>query len=198
MRHARFFLIILSFRGFALSATFPYYKARRIKHQIIKTAKEFNLDARILIAQAYAESSMNPKAINRFEKTGGPSRGLFQIQKGTARHHCKINVRQLMVPKWNIRCAAIIHRNYMTKYRSDEHAEVKTILSYNAGGYYICNKRHHKKGTMCELGWPVNIDYLHSINRHYKRLVPEFLRLDLFDLNLPCLLNLTKNYIDTY
>jgi len=173
-----------------------FFKSDRLKLEIAVGAMEYGLDPLIMIAQAYAESSFNPKAINLTERNY-PSRGLFQIQFPTAWQQCKLSKRQLMNPLWNIRCAFIVHNNSREDFEGDEFEVIKMLFAYNAGGYYICNKRHHRKGIDCQLGYPVNYDYLIKIIDHYVRLQPSFNRLRLTQFKSVNFLDLAQKYVDS-
>ena len=80
-----------------------------LKNLILTVAASHGIDPVFMLSQAYAESSLDPKAINKNEKKGGPSRGLFQIQLSTAWRYCKLTRKDLYDPVLSADCAAQIH-----------------------------------------------------------------------------------------
>jgi len=159
---------------------------------IIKMSGQYNIDSKVMLAQAMAESGFNPLAINKTEKTGHQSMGLFQIQTTTANGTCGLNPKEIMNIHNNIKCASIITSKNLIKYKGDY---VKTVFAYNAGGYYVCGSEKSRNGE-CILGFPVNAIYLAHVVKAYTELLPEFRRLKLVNYKPPNFLALSKKYID--
>ena len=93
-------------------------------------AAEFRLDPRLLLAQGFLESRLNPKA----KGAGGPT-GIMQILPATAR---KLGVGDQSLPENNIRAGAKYLRQLMDKAGAGSDTDTENIMlfalaAYNAG-----------------------------------------------------------------
>lgn len=132
---------------------------------IKRESARLDVNPKVAIAIATVESSLRPWVTNWKEKGGSPSRGLFQLLDATAKSVCNFQFpeKSSYMYKLNTKCALKYLQRLLSRYGGDY---VKAILAYNAGGYYICHLGHHKKKIPCDLGFPVNIDYLKKVYSH--------------------------------
>jgi len=147
-------------------------RASEIRERVYLEAQHYKVDRAVLMAIAKVESDLDIRITNWGDR-GEPSRGLFQIKFSTAKDHCNIKqVKSLYMLKWNTKCAAKYLKYQLDRYKGNY---FKAILAYNAGGFYICNKRHierwkKKEGKHCILGQPVNLTYFNKVYNKLKKI----------------------------
>jgi soluble lytic murein transglycosylase-like protein len=121
----KYFMMITLFAPATTGAT-------TMKEVIKEVAKEEQVDARLLSAICFVESSHMPHKINHMDGNSD-SLGLCQIKFKTAKWmKFKGTQRELMQPKVNARFAAKYLKYQLNRYNGNI---MKAVAAYNAGHY---------------------------------------------------------------
>lgn len=101
---------------FKLQPRLDQDKARQLHHAIMVNSYKYNLNAKLLTAILFQESSFNLGAVNKKSN----DYGIGQINYRTAKHFCPDIKRLLTDLKYSVTCAAKVLHDFKNRYFKKE------------------------------------------------------------------------------